>query len=146
MGLFGGTITDNSLQTGTVALYSWGSEGVFFNNLQVIPLQCTPRVSISSPTNGAAIAQPGPVSITVDVFDPDGVVRTVNLFSGAILLATLTNAPYPFQWTNSALGSYTLTAQAIDASGLIGFSSPVSFVIVPPPPKPTFIVQPASKK
>ncbi|MGA2786040.1 MAG: Ig-like domain-containing protein [Verrucomicrobiota bacterium] len=144
--LFGGTITDsNNLASGTVALYSWGSEGVFFNNLQVIPLQCTPRVSISSPINGSAISQPGPASITVDAFDLDGVVRTVSLFSGATLLATLTNAPYQFPWTNSALGSYTLTAQAVDDSGLIGVSSPVGFVIVPPPPKPTFIVQPASQ-
>ena len=32
--LFGGAITDsNRLPAGTVALYSWGSQGVFFNNL-----------------------------------------------------------------------------------------------------------------
>ncbi len=135
--LFGNTITDsNNLMAGTVALYSWGSQGVFFNNLTVTPLQRSPRVTISSPTNNATITQPAPVSIAVDVSDPDGVVTQVNLFWGATLLATLTNAPYTFQWTNLSPGSYTLTAQAVDDSGLIGVSSPAGFVVVPPPPNP----------
>ena len=69
----------------------------------------------------------------------------MTLFQGTSILATLTNAPYTFQWTNPALGSYTLTAQAIDVSGLIGVSSPVGFVVAPPPPAPVFIVQPVSQ-
>jgi hypothetical protein len=143
--LFGDTITDSSLNAGTVALYSWGSQGVFFNNLNVTLLRRSPRVTISSPTNAATITQPAPVSIAVDASDPDGVVRIVNLFWGATLLATFTNAPYTFQWTNLSPGSYTLTAQAVDDSGLAGVSSPVGFAVVPPPPKPTFIVQPVSQ-
>jgi hypothetical protein len=144
--LFGGTITDsNNLMAGTVALYSWGSQGVFFNNLMVTPLYRSPRVTISSPTNGATIDQPAPIPLAVDVFDPDGSVAQVNLFWEATLLATLTNAPYTFQWTNLSPGSYTLTAQAVDDSGLIGVSSPVNFVVTPPPPKPVFITQPASQ-
>jgi len=143
--LFGGTITDNSLKAGTVALYSWGSQGVFFTNLKVTPLQCSPRATITSPTNGTTITQPAPVSINVNASDPDGVVRKVSLFWNNIPLATLTNAPYVFQWTDPDVGSYVLTAQAVDDSGLIGVSSPVVFVVVPHPPKPEFIVQPASK-
>jgi hypothetical protein len=143
--LFGGTITDNSLKAGTVALYSWGSTGVFFKNLKVTPLQRSPRVTISSPTSGATITQPGPVAIAVDAPDPDGAVGKVTLFQGTAILATLTNAPYTFQWTNLSPGSYTLTAQAIDVSGLIGVSSPVGFVVAPPPPAPVFIVQPVSQ-
>jgi hypothetical protein len=143
--LFGGTITDNSLKAGAVALYSWADAGVFFNNLKVTPLQCSPRVTISSPTNGATITQPAPVAITVDASDPDGVVRKVYLFQGAVLLATLTNAPYTFQWTNPDVGSYTLAAQAVDDSGLIGVSSTIGFVVAPPPPIPVFIVQPVSQ-
>jgi hypothetical protein len=81
----------------------------------------------------------------VDASDPDGSVGKVILFQGTSILATLTNAPYTFQWTNLSLGSYTLTAQAIDVSGLFGVSSPVGFVVVPPPPKPMFTVQPVSQ-
>jgi hypothetical protein len=143
--LFGGTITDNSLKAGTVALYSWGSQGVFFNNLKVTPLHRSPRVTISSPASGVTITQPAPVSIAVDAFDPDGSIRKVNLFWGTSILAALTNTPCLFQWTNLPPGSYTLTAQAVDDDGLIGVSSPVGFVVVPPPQKPTFIDQPVSQ-
>jgi hypothetical protein len=143
--LFGGTITDNSLKAGTVALYSWASQGVFFNNLKVTPLHRFPRVTISSPASGVTITQPAPVSIAVDAFDPDGSIRTVNLFWGTSILAALTNAPYLFQWTNLPPGNYTLTAQVVNSADLIGISSPVSFVVVPPPPKPAFIIQPVSQ-
>ena len=144
--LFGGTITDsNSLKAGTVALYSWGSQGVFFNNLKVTPLHRFPRVTVSSPTNGAVFVQPAPIPITVDASDPDGHITQVYLFQGTSRLVTLTNAPYVFQWTNMPSGSYTLTAQILDDAGLVGISPPVSFVVSPPPPKPTFIEQPASQ-
>jgi hypothetical protein len=144
--LFGGTLTDsNSLKAGTVALYSWGSQGVRFSNLRVTPLQRWPRAIIQSPVNGATFVQPDPVPIAVDVFNPDGQVRTVNLFWGTSLLAAFTNAPWSMQWTNLAEGSYTLTAQVINDSGRIGFSIPVSFTVTPPPPKPAIAEQPASQ-
>jgi hypothetical protein len=144
--LFGGAITDsNSLKAGTVALYSWGSQGVFFNNLKVTPLRRFPRVTVSSPTNGAVFVQPAPIPITVDASDPDGHITQVYLFQGTYRLVTLTNAPYVFQWTNMPSGSYTLTAQILDDAGLVGISPPVSFVVSRPPPKPTFIEQPASQ-
>jgi len=81
----------------------------------------------------------------MDAFDPDGSVKRVDLFCGTSILATLTNAPYLFQWTNLPPGNYTLTAQVVDSAGLIGVSTPVNFVVTPPPPKPVFIDQPASQ-
>ncbi len=70
----------------------------------------------------------------------------MDLFWGtSILAATLTNAPYLFQWTNLPTGDYTLTAQVVDYSGLIGVSTPVNFAVIPRPPKPVFIDQPASQ-
>jgi hypothetical protein len=89
--------------------------------------------------------QPDPVPVAVDAYDPDGSVKRVDLFWGTSILATLTNAPYLFQWTNLPPGNYTLTAQVADNAGLIGVSPPVNFVVVPPPPKPVFIVQPVSQ-
>jgi len=150
MVLFGGTITDsNSLKAGTVALYSWGSQGVFFSNLKVTPLRRFPRVTISSPTNGAVFVRPAPIPITVDASVPDGHITQVYLFQGTSLLVTLTNAPYLFQWTNVPPSedseSYILTAQILDDAGLVGISPPISFVVSPPPPRPELIDQPASQ-
>jgi len=143
--LFGGAITDSDLKAGTVAPYSWGSQGVFFNTLRVTPLCRWPRLTIQSPTNGAAFSQPDPVPVEVDTYDPDGSVKRVDLFWETSILATWTNAPYFFQWTNLPPGNYTLTAQVVDNAGLIGISTPVNFVVTPPSPKPMFIVQPASQ-
>jgi hypothetical protein len=81
----------------------------------------------------------------VDTFDSDGYVKRVDLFCGTSILATLTNAPYLFQWTNLPPGNYTLTAQVVDSADLIGVSIPVSFTVVPPPQKPVFIDQPVSQ-
>ena len=143
--LFGGAITDSDLNVGTVALYSWDSQGVFFNTLRVTPLRRWPSITIQSPTNGAAFTQPNPVPVEVDAFDPDGSVQRVDLFNGTSILATWTNAPCLFQWTNLPTGNYTLTAQVVDSAGMTVVSTPVSFTVTPPPPKPVFIVQPASQ-
>ncbi len=143
--LFGGTITDGDLKAGTVAPYSWGSQGVFFSTLRVTPLCPWPRLTIQSPTNGATFTQPNPIPVVVNTSDPDGSVQRVDLFYGTAILATLTNAPYLFQWTNLPPGDYTLIAQVVDSANLIGISTPVSFTVAPPPPIPVFINQPASQ-
>jgi hypothetical protein len=144
--LFGGTITDsNSLTSGTVALYCWGSQGALFNNLRVTPLRRFPRVTISAPTNNATFVQPASFPISVDTYDPDGHVTQVTLYQGNFPLATLTNAPYGFQWSNMPAVSYTLTARILDDAGLVGFSPPVNITVLPPPPKPYFVVEPVNQ-
>ena len=104
-----------------------------------------PSLTIQSPTNGATFTQPDPVAVAVDACVPDGYIEEVDLFCGTSLLATLTNAPYLFQWTNLPPGNYTLTAQAVDDADMIGVSSPVSFVVMRPPSAPIFAVQPADQ-
>jgi len=143
--LFGRTITDSSLKTGTVGLYSWASAGVFFDNVRVSPLTSWPQAVIQSPTNGAVFTQPEPVPIAVEASDPDGQVKRVDLFWGTTLVASLTNAPYLFQWEELGPGNYTLIAQVVDDSDLTGISSPVSFVVIPPPASPAITAQPSSQ-
>lgn len=47
--LFGGPVWDGSLAAGSVALYSWASEGVSFGEVQVTPLDQPPRVVMEHP-------------------------------------------------------------------------------------------------
>lgn len=144
--LFGGAITDNnSLSAGTVALYTWENQDVIFSNLNVTALQRWPRAIVQSPTSSNTYTLPDPVPIAVDVFSPDSQIQTMKLFVDASLLATFTNAPYVMQTTNLSPGSYTLTARVVDDSGRMGISSPVSFTVAPPPPKPVLVEQPASQ-
>jgi len=46
--LFGGPIFDNSLRRGTVALYTWGSEGAIFDDVVVVPEGEVPEFDHSS--------------------------------------------------------------------------------------------------
>lgn len=143
--LFEGAVTDQGCHAGTVGLYSWASQGVFFNNVRVTPLPLLPVVTISSPTNGTTFAQTEPVTVVVSAAAPDGSIAQVRLWSGALLLTALTNAPYQFQWTNLTPGNYTLTAQVIDDSGRAVISSPASFTVAAPSPKPALSQQPSGQ-
>lgn len=139
--LFGGTIKDRSLGKGTIGLYSWGSKGVTFDNLGVLPPHLLPLAVIQYPINGAAISSTS-VFIAVNAFDPDGCVKAVDLFLGNDYFTTLTNAPFQYFWVDAPPGNYTLTAQATDNSGFIGVSDPVSFRVASTTPEAAIMDQP----
>lgn len=132
--LFGGTITDPSINCGTVALYSWSNRSAFFRNLKVTPLKRWPRITIQNPTNGAALT-PDNCTVILNPSDPDGLIKRVDLFLGSLLMTSLTNPPYSYAWSNISAGVYTLTAQVIDDAGPIGYSTPVTVSISVSPPK-----------
>ena len=143
--LFGGAVTDAGQHAGTVGLYSWASQGVFFNNVRVAPLPCLPAVAVTSPTNGATLVQPETVVVAVNATAPQGSIAQVRLWCGTLLLTTLTNAPYQFPWTNPPPGNYTLTAEATADAGQTAVSSPVGFTVVPPSPGPALTQQPSDQ-
>jgi hypothetical protein len=89
-----------------------------------------PAVAITSPVNDASIGS-ATVNITASASDPDGLVGVVEFYEGGFLLGMDTNAPFSLVWSNFAPGSYTLSAVAIDLSGLSATSAPVT-VSVPP--------------
>jgi hypothetical protein len=52
--LFGGPVTDGSLTAGTVAMYSWASTGVTFDNVLVTDLSDQPPVPADTDADGFA--------------------------------------------------------------------------------------------
>ncbi len=83
-----------------------------------------PTVSVT--VNPAAATAPATLIIAATANDTDGSVAKVELFNGANLIATLTTAPYTYQWTNVAEGSYTISAKATDNLGASTTSSSVA--------------------
>ena len=91
----------------------------------------TPTVSITSPANGATFTAPASIPITASASESGGSISKVEFFNGATLLGTATSSPYTFTWSSVPAGTYSLTAEAFDASGATATSSAVSVTVNP---------------
>jgi subtilisin family serine protease len=87
-----------------------------------------PTVYITDPAAGATVS--GTKTVTIQASDNVGVTR-VELFVDGALTATLTNAPYTYNWNTMSVpnGAHTLTAKAYDQAGNVGNASPVSVTV-----------------
>ena len=103
----------------------------------------TPTVSITSPANGATFTAPASIPITASASESGGSISKVEFFNGATLLGTATSSPYTFTWSSVPAGTYSLTAEAFDASGTTATSSAVS-VTVNPATTPAVVASPTS--
>lgn len=76
-----------------------------------------PTVSITSPQNGAVVST-RTTTISVSALDDHG-ISSVKIFIDNILVATLSNAPYEYNWNtrNTYAGTHTITATAYDLGG-----------------------------
>ena len=83
----------------------------------VSPLNQPPTVALTAPLTGATFTAPATISLTATASDPDGTVSKVEFYNGATLLGTALSAPFSYNWTNIAAGTYTLTARAYDNLG-----------------------------
>jgi hypothetical protein len=88
-----------------------------------------PAVSITSPANGATFTAPANITINATASDSNGTVTRVEFLAGTTLLGSDTTAPYSFNWTNVAAGSYSLTARAFDNGGASTTSAPVAITV-----------------
>jgi RHS repeat-associated protein len=87
-------------------------------------------VSLTSPANGATFTAPATITLTATAADSDGTIAKVEFFHGGTnLIATVTSAPYTFNWTNVAAGSYSLTARATDNLGAQTTSAAVNVTV-----------------
>ena len=92
-----------------------------------------PRISITSPGNGASFAAPATVALAADATDDDGgAITKAEFYQGAILIGTVTAAPYTFNWSNVTAGAYTLTAKVTDSLGISAISAAVSITVSGP--------------
>jgi hypothetical protein len=87
-----------------------------------------PSVSIASPAVSSTVG--GTVSVTANASDNVGVTK-VEFYLNGTLQATLTSAPYSFNWNTLAAtnGAYTLSAKAYDAAGNVGQAGNVSVTV-----------------
>jgi hypothetical protein len=138
--LFDKPVFDDSLTSGTVALYSWGSQGLAFSNLTVRPASYAPRIVITSPVQGAQYSRSNTIPVSVAGADPDGYVVSLEVFDGTNRLCAFLQPPYDFAWSGAQPGGHTFFARATDNSGLTSYSRPV-FIRVDQASSPPMVVQ-----
>lgn len=95
-----------------------------------------PHVRILTPDNRETF--PAPASIAVSLFanDRDDNLTNVELFANGTPLTTFTAAPFEFNWTNVAPGTYAVTALATDDLGLTTTSRTKTITVTSAPPPP----------
>jgi RHS repeat-associated protein len=88
-----------------------------------------PTVSFASPADGARFTAPATIALTANASDPDGTVASVTFFQGTTAIGTVSVAPFTFNWTNVASGSYALTAVATDNAGAATTSTAINITV-----------------
>jgi hypothetical protein len=91
-----------------------------------------PTVAITAPVTGTGVDLGATVTIAASAADPDCSVDRVEFYDGATLISTDTTTPYTAVWTAAGLGPHTLTAKAIDSTGLSATTNVIVTVITPP--------------
>ena len=103
-----------------------------------------PTVNITNPANGATFTAPANITINASASDSDGTVSKVEFFRGNTKLGEDVSSPYSFALSNVGVGSYTLTARAMDNDGGTTTSS-VAIMVEAPNGTPTVsITSPAN--
>jgi len=88
-----------------------------------------PFVTLTSPADDASVVTPTNITLNAIATDTDGFISLVEFFSGTNKIATVTNAPYSFTWTNPPPGKYSITARATDDVGAVGQSVPITLFV-----------------
>jgi sugar lactone lactonase YvrE len=107
---------------GIVAAGSAGKCFPAFPSVAIEPL--TNQTPLSSGANVLLSVNPAPSS-------PTNPIAEVLFYSGTTLLATVTNSPWEFVWTDVSEGSYVVTVHAVDAEGAISAPETINIVVRP---------------
>lgn len=100
--------------------------------------QIAPTVTITSPPNNSNFTVPFSFSLAADASDADGTVAAVEFYDGELLLGVDNTAPFSITVNSLSDGTHSLTARAIDNTGLAAVSAPINVNISDPNP-PTLV-------
>lgn len=95
-----------------------------------------PKVTMTSPPNGALYTAPIDLTLMCDASDKDGSVVKVVYYNGMTAMATSTVAPFNAVFPNAPPTNYTIAALATDDRGATNLSPAVTVLVNPQPPPP----------
>lgn len=124
-----GTTTANSVGSGTPAgtLMNgpiWVDGASFTPNM-------LPTVTLDAPTAAYSGMAPATVHFAATAVDSDGTITKVEFYNGSTKVGEDSTAPYAFDWSGVGVGSYSVSAKAVDNQGGMTSSAAVSITVSP---------------
>jgi hypothetical protein len=105
------------------------NDAVSTSEAVTISVNALPTSAITSPVANTSYNAPSTITITADATDTDGSVSKVEFFEGTNKLGEATAAPFNFDWTNVAAGTYVITAKATDNNDAVSTSEAVTISV-----------------
>lgn len=90
------------------------------------PANQPPIVTLRSPTAGASFTAPATIALAADATDPENRLARVEFYANGTRIGSATAAPFAFDWTGVAAGTYSLVAVAADQEGATATSPAVT--------------------
>lgn len=90
-----------------------------------------PAVELTTPQNETSFTTPATIQIAATATDADGQITRVEFYNGHVKLGQDTTAPYGFSWNNVPVGTYDITAVAVDNSNQASLSGVARIVVNP---------------
>jgi subtilisin family serine protease len=103
-----------------------------YKAIQAAGINAKPTVTISLP-GGTGYTAPALITINASATDPDGTVAKVDFYANSGFIGSDNSAPFSFDWTGVAAGTYSITAIATDNLGAAGSPSAGTSVTVSAP-------------
>jgi len=98
--------------------------------VSVVPHKA-PTVAITNPANYETFAGPATINLVAVAIDPESTIKKVKFYNGKTLLGIDSLYPYTYTWKDAPVGSYTLTAKAVNSFGLVTTSAAVNISVIP---------------
>lgn len=125
------SFTWNSVASGTYSITARATDNAgAVTTSSAITVFSNDRPSVTLNTSNVDTQAPGGVTLQATAVDLIGGVSSVQYFrNGTALSTALTTAPYSYNWTNVAAGTYSIVARVTDAQGITTDSTPYSLVV-----------------
>lgn len=96
-------------------------------------LAATPAsVALTSPADGSSTNLGQALTLHANAVAGSSAITSVDFYDGNVFLATDTDAPYSYVWTNAQTGSHSLSARVVSADGSVTSPS-VAVNVIPVP-------------
>ena len=99
----------------------------------VVNSNVPPSVTVLAPYAGTQFLAPATITMTASATDSDGSIVKVDYFANGAPVGTASTPPYTAVWDGAAVGTYSITARALDDQGASAVSPAVVVTVGAPP-------------